>query len=443
MIERCEQAIKLIRAKDNKVPVMKFLYNRSSIAVVANETKQLNNKSPLQIHSTLNVPFKLNAEPTVQVNKVAGIRMLPKRVKDICTALGINSSMMFDKLRTKELSIQITDQIKNELETVESPREEILLQTKTIPTVEKGEMSTQTAPIECEPCLDRKKRVMINQHTQIFLKFSSIGIQTNEKDYREPIVEQLSSMTAAQLVAIKDFANIITEPRPQNSVEMFKIRERMMDIYNLSQRDADAVRAAEEQRLDDPNYIDQLRSRSSCDMFRDASPQDFGMPHSPVFHNGNVSSNFNGPKSNDRYLMEEREQQRLQEEREYQLRLRDDQERRIIEEQRANQRLLEIERQRERDMEIEQRQFEQQRRDQIELELRERRILEERRLEHERHIRQLAMQQQQQPFDDNRGFNRAPDDRQPFNSNRGSSIVNRRGRGAFRDNGWSGRGGRR
>lgn len=447
LIDRCEQAIKLIRAKDNKVPVMKFQYNRTSLVVndkAANAVK----KSPLQAHSTSNVLFPLNAPPSANesMKSQAGLKVLPRRLKEVAISLGINSSMLFDRMRTKELNAQITDQIKSDQIKSDPVSREILVQTTTepLPTTETAETSTQTVEQKCEPCEDRNRRVMVSAHTQVFLKKSSIGVQTNEKDYREPIVELLSKMTAAQLVAIKDFATLIEEPRPQNSVEIFKVRERLMDMYNLSQRDSDAVRTAEEARLDDVQYVDQLRFRAGNDAFQDGMSRDFERrSNSPRFNGGMMDrSNFGNfdrnDFSNDRMIDDRMQQQRMMDERlgmdsPFQRIRPDDAEE--MERQRWN---LELERRRELELEINQRQYDEQ------MEMQRREMEEER-----RQVQQVGFQAQlnrSNQFDmDTRQFNRDKGDRDmprqhSFNHSRGT--VNKRGRGAFRDN-CRGRGGRR
>lgn len=441
MIDRCEQAIKLIRAKDNKVPVMKFLYNRTSLAV-SNSNDFINNslnKSPLQEHSTLNATFKLNAAPNVSL-KNNGLKMLPKRVKDVAQSLGINSEFLFEKMRTKELNAQITNQIECGKET-ELSRGEILIQTNTIPTpqVEMIEMATQTADIECKQCTERKKRTMVNEHSQTFFRGVSIGVQTNEKDYREPIVELLSRMTAAQLVAIKDFANIVDEPRPRNTDEMYKVRERLMDIYSLSQRDADAVRAAEDSHMDDTPMPDHPRFRGRDSMYNDGPSRDgFNRrSNSPRFNGNNMvdrstfgrnfeSNDFGNDRNNmndrQRFMVEDRfhgmdapfKRQITPEE----------------EEEIERQRYIQMERQRELELEMNQRRYDEQ-------------------MELERNANRLALQgnlQQrpnQMPMDDDLRFREQEErERETQRSNmfnmtgRGggtSGPINRRGRGAFRD----------
>ncbi|XP_055302105.1 uncharacterized protein LOC129568371 [Sitodiplosis mosellana] len=291
LIDRCEQAIKLIRAKDNKVPVMKFLYNRTSMVVSNSNDLATNmmNKSPLQAHSTFNATFKLNQPPNVPL-KNAGLKMLPRRVKDVAQSLGINSVFLFEKMRTKELNAQITDQIKSRVMENDASKGEILIQTNTfpLPVVEMAEMGTQTAEFKCQQCTERSKRIMVNEHSQTFIRGVSIGVQTNERDYREPIVELLSRMTAAQLVAIKDFANIVEAPRPRNTDEMFNMREKLMDVYSLSQRDADAVRAAEDNDMDDTPLIERQRFRS-----RDRDSL-YGVGPSRDFNRRSNSPRFNG-----------------------------------------------------------------------------------------------------------------------------------------------------
>lgn len=428
---------------------MKFLFNRTSY-VVSNSNElppNLTKKSPLQSHSTMNPAFKLNAAPNASVKNIAGLKMLPKRVREIAQSLSIDSTFLFEKTRTKELTAQITDQIRSGLTEQDTiPQGEVLVQTNTIPlaTVETSDYGTQTAEFNCDECTERSQRVMINKHTQSTWKSCNIGVQTNEKDYREPIVELLSKMTAAQLVALKDFANIVDEPRPQNSVDMFKIRERLMDIYNLSQRDADAVRSAEENRLDDIQYIEQIRFRSG-DLYTEGSSRDFERRSgSPRIFNGNnrmETITFN----NDRSRIDDRNipPARLLDER-FQ-RMDDDLFQPPLhpedEEELERQRYIEMERQRELELELTQRRYDEQMERDRE---RERRRLEC--LEQDR--RQLAMQSNMsfpgpsnhsmQLDDDMRNFSRDPDDRDMqrqnnFNMGRGGTM-NRRGRGAFRDN---------
>lgn len=451
MIDRCEQAIKLIRAKDNRVPVMKFLYNRTSL-VASNSNDLAINKSPLQAHSIFNATFKLNAPKNASL-KNPGLKMLPKRVKDVAQSLGINSEFLFEKMRTKELNAQITDQIKFGMET-ETSKGEILIQTNTVPLplIEMAEMGTQTADFKCGPCVERKKRIMVNEHSQTFIRGVSIGVQTNEKDYREPIVELLSRMTAAQLVAIKDFANFVNEPRPRNTEEMYKAREKLMDIYSLSQRDADAVRSAEDNHIDDTPLIDQQRFRGrDSSMFGDGPSRDFDRrSRSPRFNNGNnigdrssfgrnfESNDFGNVRNN---MMDDRQRFMM----DGRFRGMDPQQ---DDEEIERQRYIQMERQRELELEMDQRRYD----EQMELERNARLAI------------QASLQQRpnQMPIDDDFRF-REQEERDVemqrsniFNMGRsggggggGSSggggsggvgalpvggTINKRGRGAFREN---------
>lgn len=393
--------------------------------------------------------------------------MLPHRVKNIAQALGIKSSFLFDKMRTKELNAQITDQIRSELHGDDNDAAttgsscsgnvntgEILIQTKTVPlpTIETVSTASQTNELKCEKCTERSRRTMVSAHTQVFLKNCSIGTQTNEKDYREPIVELLSRMTAAQLVAIKDFANIIDEPRPCREMEYTRIRERLIDIYNLSQRDADTVRAAEENQMDEVSYMDQQsagRFRGGAgssisgggDSYGDGATQDFlRRSHSPR-RNGNLigerrnfsAGNFEPNNfSDDRGMIDERlgMGRGMMDERFSRM---DDsyQRQRLDDEEQERQIYLEMERRREIELEMSQRRYDEQKLE-----------IERLRLEQER--RQLAMMHQpsNHPFDDDRrSFSRDTDmvnerdgpPRSFISGNRG--LINRRGRGAFRGRG--------
>lgn len=429
LIERCDQAIKLIRAKENKVPIMKCMYNRTSL--VSSNSYDLGsstiNKSPLNSHSTLNISFKLNAKPNLYV-KTDGLKMLPKRVRDVAVALGINSPFLFEKMRKKELNAQITSDIHSGIDNVAS-QVELLIQTRTdsIPAVETNSIAIQTE-FNCEKCLERDSRMMVNVPTQTTLKSISIGIQTNEKDYREPIVELLSRMTAAQLVAIKDFANIVDEPRPRNHEEMFKIRERLMDIYSLSQRDADTVRAAEDNRIDGGQFIDDLRFTGNRDS-RDIDVYSEG--HSRDFNRGSNSPRFNGNnmmnRNSSRNSIPNDQWDDNPPSRAFERRLTPEQE-----EELERRRYMEEEQKRLENMEMVQKRYDEER--------------EQRRMHMEPMEPNFQRPNQAMSFDEDARFNREPDDRdmqrgKTFNSNRGGTTPNnRRGRGAFRDNFRGGRG---
>lgn len=439
----------MIRSRHNKVPVMRFQFTRSSMLATATPTDtKSSHKSPFHVHSTLNPLFKLStATPDARLRSVAGLKHLPMRVKDVAIALGIKSSFLFEKLRTKELTTQLTEailenqntagaaaaataatvpaiRIKQEFPAPASdaagasqvPAMAAQLPTRTPlparpalparPPLQKCDSGTQTQPVDCNACVKRSKVVTATKSTQIFPKLCSIGVQTNEKDYREPIVEQLSRLTAAQLVAIKDFAIIIAEPRPQNAAELFKLKERMMDVYNLSQRDADAVRVAEENRLDDVNYIEQMRYRNS-DANSSENSRDFDrMPQSPQFIEDRSFASFGANRFNGepQRSFEEREHER---EHEYHQRMLRERNR----DEEEHERMLAIERDRERALEREQLLYEEQRRsDEVG----------QRRVYNRPQSQGGPPPQQQYRFDEDRGFNRNP------------SLPNRRGRGAFR-----------
>lgn len=450
---------------------MKFLYNRTSMVVSKSDSIAANlvKASPLQAHSPFNVQFKLNTASNAAIKSMSGLKVLPTHVKGIAQALGIKSSFLFDKMRTKELNAQITDQFRSGMIGDESvaatstsgiggiggstSTKEILIQTNTVPLppIETADTASQTNEFSCDKCIERSRRTMVSAHTQVFLKNCSIGTQTNEKDYREPIVELLSNMTAAQLVAIKDFANIIDEPPARSEMDYARVREKLIDVYNLSQRDADAVRAAEENQMEERSYMDQQAGRfrggmggGGGNMYGDGPGRDFSRRSDSPNYNGNFMgdrSNFGGGSfGNDRGMMDERmamQRNRMDDgpfsrmDDVYQRQRMENDEREEFE----RQRYIDMERRREREMEMTQRLYDEERD----------------RMRMMQSFQQKQQQQQQPnvPFDDDRrSFNRDSDNEfndrdgpRSFGSNGnrgGGAAINRRGRGAFR-----GRGGRR
>lgn len=288
-----------------------------------------------------------------------------------------------------------------------------------VPPVQTCSTITQTDAFECVACVARGKRFFLNKHTQVFSAQKCGSTQTDEDDYRSPLLEMLSRLSDAQLVAIKDFIAIMMTARPQNTLDICNLRERMMDIYNLSQRDSEAVRVAQRNRLDDPVVINQKRFRS-CDSFGDSgSSRDREFDNSPHGRRSNGSASFN---QNERYADSEERQMRLMNE-----------ERQRVLEQQEIERIRYEEDMRRRRLEEEAHEIEKQRI----------RLLEEKEFQMrlQREEEELAQQQQQQEqlFGFGNRMNR--DDGPSFQST--FRNANRNARGAFRNDRGSSRGGAR
>lgn len=430
LLEKCSAAIKAIRAEENKVPKSRFLFTRTTVGITNNEIENSSAIFNSPLHSNLNPLFKFNAPDNVKKVE-APLKQLPPHTKEIVKALGIDSSFLFAKMRSKDVASKLCEDFQREEEkhkqheldrncNVDMPS--VVIEPKKV--VELAHTEMQTEPYHCEKCTERKKIIMLNKHTQVFPRHGkgSIGTQTDEEDYREPIVELLARMTAAQLVAIKDFANIITEPMAQSGVEIFKVRERMMDVYNLSQRDADAVRNAQQNRLDDIQMVDQLRFRNDnfCDVgssreFDHRSNSPMRMPNGGSASRGVVSgngfnSNFNQIDfNNEQRMIEDRRNQHLAEERQ---RIIDEREMRRLQEELEQIEMVRLRRIRE----------------EQEFRIRE----EQERKERERRIQQGRFEQDAFMFNNNRDS----DEYEQLNNagwTRGSA-ANKRSRGAFRDN---------
>lgn len=232
-ILRCKQAIKLFSAEENKVPKTQFLYTPSSIA--ADKSVKRPADSPLS--SANNVSFQLTSRSLVDRPVERGV--LPTRSTFVIQSLGFSCDQLVEALRMKSMAKTVISKVQGKQ------------QSSTVRTaVVTRNVYIQTAPMECDVCEERKNTICLNQSVQTEeTKCVSIKVQTDNEIYTEPVFNTLKSMTSAQLVAMTDFAHIVCDPRPSNSEEMFKLREQLMDVYNLSQRDDEAVRTAERQRL--------------------------------------------------------------------------------------------------------------------------------------------------------------------------------------------------
>lgn len=274
-------------------------------------------KSPLA-PSPSNVAFKWNSDKKTS-DSLAPKQQFPPQLCEIVKALSIHNETLTSKIRSREIASQLSldfmlsasTAIADSGDSAKVPFTAIRPEVGQIipPVIRTCNASAQTDPYECNACAVRQKRIFVNKHTQVFSSPNNSSTQTDEDDYRSPLVEMLARLSDAQLVAIKDFAAIMQTVRPQNTLDMCNLRERMMDIYNLSQRDADAVRVAQRNRLDDPMVINQKRFRS-CESFGDSggSSRDREFDNSPHSRRSNGSVNFN---QNDRYADSEERQLRL------------------------------------------------------------------------------------------------------------------------------------
>lgn len=437
--------MKCIRAEENKVPKQRFLFTRTHIDVRNQQNIDpllaTPRKSPLS-QSPLNVEFNLNSPNLTPTDTMGSKQQLPTHLRGIVKALSINHKTLTQKMRSREIVSQLSldfmmnattsaaadssDSINVSLATKEPEVIQIVA-----PRIETCSTITQTEPYECGACVVRDKRVLVNKHTQIFSSQKVGSTQTDEDDYRSPLIEMLSRLTDAQLVAIKDFIAIMMT-RPQSGKDLYDLRERMMDIYNLSQRDAEAVRVAQRNRLDDPVVINQKRFRS-CDSFGDSgSSRDREFDNSPHGRRSNGSENFN---QNERYADSEERQLRLRNE-----------ERQRAQEQKELERIRyeeEIVRRRQADEEAAHEREKQRIRvlEEQEYLMRNQREEEE---AIERRRQQQLMNAQQQQQDQMFGFGNSRsnrDDGPPFQPK--FHNANRNARGAFRNDRGSSRGGSR
>lgn len=183
-----------------------------------------------------NVQFRLTAPRGTEV--VAPLMQLSGRPREIARVLGFDGAQISSEIRLKHLGDQVITDFEEELNKDKAS------------FVDSG---CQTLDYNCEVCAERDSRKRTVHSTQTEAEpikaKRSIRSQTNEQNYRDPLFRKLSSMTSAQLVAVADYVRILNAPQPSNAAEIFKLREELMDVYNLSSRDDDQVRVAERERL--------------------------------------------------------------------------------------------------------------------------------------------------------------------------------------------------
>lgn len=214
------------------MPKQRFIFTRTSLSNVSPN----DNSTSSPLHSNNNVEFEKTSKTNVAHNPLTG---LTGQTKNICKILGFNSNFIYSKKRMRQMASKVIHEI-------DAKKEEIKKQEKS----KIADSFTQTGDYKCPTCLinDEKKYATVGTQKSVERKLS-VRTQTDEEDYRHPLIQTLARMKAAQLIAMADFAKLIALDRPTTTNEMFQLRERLMDIYNLGQRDADAVKEAERKRL--------------------------------------------------------------------------------------------------------------------------------------------------------------------------------------------------
>lgn len=224
MVARCRAASKILRGEENKVPKLRFLFTRTSMPIDAFDEETI----PLQ--SRRNVEFEQTA---ANQKPIAPLQFLPQRTRELVKILGYNCSVILNRLKLKDFA----DRVVNDIQDID-------LEKKRTKERSYKDCEMQTESYKCPTCIHQDSKTFSNKSIQTDgQKKVNIRTQTNEKDYRDPLIRSLSRLTAGQLVAVSDFVNLVCEPRPSTSTELFSVREKLMDIYNLSDRGVNAIEA--------------------------------------------------------------------------------------------------------------------------------------------------------------------------------------------------------
>lgn len=225
VVARCRAASKILRGEENKVPKLRFLYTRTSMPLESSDVVT----PPLQ--SIKNVEFEQTSD---NQKPFAPLQFLPQRSRELVKILGYDCSVILNRLRLKEFA----DKVLNEIEEIGAEKKRSRER-----TYKNGEMQTES--YKCSNCVHRESKVFSNKSIQTEgPRKVSIRTQTTiDFDYRDPVIRSLSRMTNGQLVAVSDFINLICDARPSTSAGVLSVREKLMDIYNLSERSTEAIEA--------------------------------------------------------------------------------------------------------------------------------------------------------------------------------------------------------
>lgn len=196
------------------------------------------NRSPL--HNVNNVNYKFNSHARRFNLEEWGLASIPPAAANIAKLLGCDAQTIYDKLKVIKIPPKIR-KIKRENGDLDDDEDEELLQTRSSLFCS---VSTQTD--ETVDILKRKPQGY-DIGVQAVQPAFEIACQTLEtespsikmydnNDSDLPIMGLMREMNDNQLMALHDFAELLKEPPSSNAMDIYRLRQRMLDIYKSSQQ---------------------------------------------------------------------------------------------------------------------------------------------------------------------------------------------------------------
>ncbi|XP_054729938.1 uncharacterized protein LOC129238785 [Anastrepha obliqua] len=226
--------------KQNSALLSPFLYTTTVLKLPKSNshiTQQIHeNRSPL--HNVNNVLYKFNSHANQFNLREWGLQEMPKNAAKVAKILGFDAHALEEKLQTAKLPMGLQ---KIERENLEQQSNAIIEPQPTFLIT----VSTQTHNVTVLEPAEARRKTGHDIAVQTIPVCNSIATQTagaaltaNNSYDDLPLMQQIKSLNESQLMALSDFAELLSEPAPAsgaNAMDMYRLRQRMMDIYKCSQ----------------------------------------------------------------------------------------------------------------------------------------------------------------------------------------------------------------
>uniref|UniRef100_A0A1A9W3Z4 Uncharacterized protein n=1 Tax=Glossina brevipalpis TaxID=37001 RepID=A0A1A9W3Z4_9MUSC len=184
-------------------------------------------RSPL--HSVNNVSFKFNSHAKSFDMHEWGLEALPPKITHICRVLGYDADSLFNKLKTVKLPPKLSklkaDAHKNaEINMIDNGPS--FLNNVSTQTDDDNVIELKNGP-EVQSC---------DAAIQVIPPTANKAAQTSQENLDDlPITSIMRRFNENQLMALHDFAELLSEPYSSDAMNIYRIRQRMVDIYKGAQ----------------------------------------------------------------------------------------------------------------------------------------------------------------------------------------------------------------
>lgn len=209
-------ALNLLRNEESNAPKKELWYTRTIVTDGSDVNSSFDTPLRTIKHPKYNFKRKGMTMPEIVMENFT-VLPLSKKTSLVCSVLGMNAKRILRDIKEMNSLNRVTAIVTSE---APEPVNAILPGSY--------DVASQTSNWEgLQVATQTDNAMMTTTYTQ-----------TNEIDYREPLVGVISRLNPAQLTAMSDFARVLQFNPPQNERDALRMKERLSDIYNLAHREA-------------------------------------------------------------------------------------------------------------------------------------------------------------------------------------------------------------